>query len=896
MQDSVHEALQAGATLVTANQRLARHLAAEYGAAQRALGAVVWETPDILPWTQWLERFWQDSFGLLASDNPQPLLSNFQELTLWENVIREAEREPLLQIPAAARAARDAWQLLHAYRIPLSQAGESGNEDATAFAGWARAYRRRCDAAHYLDSARLVDAVREAVSSGRVRFPGQLITAGFDEFTPQQQALLDALRAAGCRLEVLAEPACEARAARVACADARAELAMAAAWARAGLDAGVPRIGIVVPDLAAQRVAVLRAFDEALIPEALVGGADVVRPYNVSLGESLAELPMIHAALRSLEAGQGRVPLALASAMLRSPFLAGHAEEMAARAQLDARLRQAGEETINAHGLMREARAALAKAHTAAPRLADQLRVWRDALPSPAQRLAPSGWSEIFGRLLHLVGWPGDGAPDHDRVRALEAWRDLLSDLSAQDPISRRLSYMEAFSLLRRMAMERVFQPPSPAAPVQVLGLMEASGLAFDRLWVLGLDDETWPASPRPNPFLPLPLQRAHGMPHASAERELEFAQRLTGRLARSAAQVVFSHPRHAGDEERRPSPLLASLPELRAADLPPLAQTVAARQYAAREMESLSDMQAPELPAGSQVGGGTTLLQLQAACPFRAFAQVRLGARSPEEPEPGLDARARGQLVHAAFKLLWEALGSHAQLCSLADDALREIIERAVTQAIDGVAPQRGHTLSGRFREVETRRLVALLRQWLEVEKARAPFRVLGAELPQALMLGGLQLSGRMDRIDALDGGGVAIMDYKTGHAEPKDWQGERPDEPQLPAYAIGMLRDEPVRALLFARLRLGDKFGFAGLAESAGVAPRVPAAGDEASAWSQQIDTWRATLDGLASAFRAGDARVDPKEFPKTCEYCGLQALCRVHEQGIVPRESEEAEAGDD
>jgi ATP-dependent helicase/nuclease subunit B len=57
----------------------------------------------------------------------------------------------------------------------------------------------------------------------------------------------------------------------------------------------------------------------------------------------------------------------------------------------------------------------------------------------------------------------------------------------------------------------------------------------------------------------------------------------------------------------------------------------------------------------------------------------------------------------------------------------------------------------------------------------------------------------------------------------------------------------------------------------------------------WPAQLTAWRDTLNHLADDFRRGDARVDPKEFPQTCTYCGLMSLCRVHEQEIVPVETE-------
>jgi len=888
MSESLLTALLAGGTIVTAGRRLARHLSAEYGAAQESAGRAAWESPDILPWEAWLERFWQESFGMLDGERPRALLSGAQELTLWESVIGSADTAPLLQVPAAARAAREAWQLLHAWQLPLQSAAEYSNDDANAFVRWAEAYARRLRRQGDLDSATLPDAVAQAVQQGRIRRPDVLGLAGFDEITPQQQAVIDALAGAGTRVQISAAPGRAARAARVACVDARDELRAAAAWARARLEAGARRVGIVVPDLSVRRAELAREFDEALAPQALLAGAEVVRPYSLSLGEPLNRVPAVQAALAVLEAGDERMPFALASMLIRSPFIAGHAEEAAPRAALDARLRQRGEESLSAHGLMRAARSAVATA----PRLAAQLRAWRDALPSKNARLPPSGWSELFARLLAAIGWPGEATLDHQRVRALEAWRELLADLAAQDRLAPRLAYGSALALVRRMALERVFQPPGPATPVQVLGLLEAAGLEFDGLWVLGLDDHAWPASPRPNPFLPHALQRRHRMPHASAERELEFARQLTARLIGSADEVVFSHAEADGDEKRRCSPLLSELPVLRAEDLPRPYAELAAEQLAARALERLRDVEAPALPEGSRVAGGIGVLQQQAACPFRAFALYRLGARSPEQPEPGLDARIRGQLVHEVFRHLWQDLQVQDALRALSPGELDARVRGAVARALDRVAQERSDTLSERFRANEGERLASLVHECLALEKQRAPFRLQAAETGRTFALGGLRFDARLDRIDELADGRAVIMDYKTGKPGPKNWEGPRPDEPQLPAYALAVESERPVAALVFAQLRPGEVV-FRGLAAEAGIVPGV-GAGEGAESLSERLAQWRFTLAELAHSFRQGDARVDPKEFPATCGYCGLQALCRVNEQAIVPRER--AEDGDE
>src|SRR5690606_29010314 len=107
----------------------------------------------------------------------------------------------------------------------------------------------------------------------------------------------------------------------------------------------------------------------------------------------------------------------------------------------------------------------------------------------------------------------------------------------------RPISLNTALNQLKRMAASTIFQPESLAAPVQVLGLLETSGLQFDHIWITGLHDGVWPASPRPNPFIPLPLQRKIGTPHSSAKRELHIAESLLHRIIGSAGEVVLSYP-----------------------------------------------------------------------------------------------------------------------------------------------------------------------------------------------------------------------------------------------------------------------------------------------------------------------------------------------------------------
>jgi hypothetical protein len=41
-----------------------------------------------------------------------------------------------------------------------------------------------------------------------------------------------------------------------------------------------------------------------------------------------------------------------------------------------------------------------------------------------------------------------------------------------------------------------------------------------------------------------------------------------------------------------------------------------------------------------------------------------------------------------------------------------------------------------------------------------------------------------------------------------------------------------------------------------------------------------WKEYIEALAKDFVQGRAEVDPRDYPKTCERCGLQPVCRIQE----------------
>ncbi len=931
-----------GVTVVTPNRRLAVALKRAYDTAQQHAGQRAWVAPDILPLATFLGRTYQ-AISLCADTmaNTARLIDAPQSHLLWERVIRQSDANALLlSVPQTAKQAAAAWSVANQWRILDAMCGYPLHEDGRVFFAWALSYQQLCREMNVIDHAVLPDvlaniltATSAITTAGEKRsndlLPRRLLTVGFDIVTPQVDVFLKVCQSAGIAVGPLfnntgaaeSEPATAvANTKRVVFTTDDEELRACAAWARAQLEASIgTRIAIVVPDLQNKRSRMLRVLTDALEPMAraqMKSGADapsVSLLFNLSLGLPLNEYGLVSDALELIEFSQGR-PLSFArfSALLRSPFVGGAERELAARAKLDALLRDRLSAEVSLLALQKFFKLNASKQ---LENVARQCSSWMEiidkvvAIPvetatptnkkvaGPTKR-SPHDWSRHFTKVLSAWGFPGERTLGSADFQVLAKFRDALDMLAALENVQPRMRADEALAQLRRIVGDTVFQPESAdgnLAPIQVLGILESAGQSFDpfdAMWVTGLSDDAWPLAARPNPFIPAALQRQAGVTEASAAASLALDRRITDGWRHSTNELIVSHAVHEGSggshgsQEARQASALISHFAMQPAS-PPTANYAEMLQAvnASHARSAIPDTTLSPLSTPTTVSGGSGIIRDQAACPFRAFARHRLSAKPLAEPAGGLDAATRGTLLHRVLSLVWSKLKSQATLLAMDADATSTLINDAVHQAIAEVRADGAEMLVGRFAAIEHTRLCEVVTAWLAVERERLPFEVAACEEARKVEVSGMLMRLQLDRLDRLHDGTYALIDYKTGVAQVKGWLGERPDEPQLPLYFH--TAEQEISALAFARLKRGKTFGFEGVSATDNILPNVTPIEQKRGmqdrgyvSWDVLVQEWEVALDNLARQFVSGIAAVDPKNGGLTCAQCDLQSVCRVAE----------------
>ena len=406
-----------------------------------------------------------------------------------------------------------------------------------------------------------------------------------------------------------------------------------------------------------------------------------------------------------------------------------------------------------------------------------------------------------------------------------EVWQNYLLKISPLSQNKTRYDWAEYLQIMWEVAGDYYLPAPYYVKPrLHIVGFLEAVDLSVDAVWILSADEGHLPLPATPPIFIPARLV-------PEAQPALLLARILEGK------EVYASFVK---TDEADLSPLLTPSP--------PVGESwgEGEKRLQNQSLEWAEDK--AHLPLNpnqyQNIKGGSSLLEAQAKCPFKAFASYRLGIREWSEGRTLLDPMQKGILIHQILERFWQKVGTQQNLLNADLDAfLDSLIDKELSTSL--------------LKFLEKDRLKARLSEWLNLEKQRPDFKVIAREESAVVSLSALLFHLRLDRVDELADGSKVVIDYKTGAVNPKDWFAERLEAPQLPLYAVlGQYT-----GVLYASLKAG-KMGFFG----------------EERVSEAQSQRWRSQLEALALEFREGFAEVAPT--PTACQYCHLEAVCRVQE----------------
>lgn len=882
-------AIDNGELIITANNRLRNHMLRAYGQRQTE-SASAWPSPRIYSLSQWIELNWALLQRRAYAPAAQRIINNLQRQTLWEKIIGESslaaallQPEPLAQAADSALRNLELWQLTEE-QVRAAEPILNTQSNTYCWLTWLGEFRARLAQLGFITQEMANHILTAALKTGELQQETIIHLTGFDDIPPQHHDLINNACHELRNIKLVNQ---QTQLFRTETVNSEAEIRAAALWSKNQLEHNsAAMIGIIVPNLGQCRDQVERIFVEVFEPlSALPDRPRYTLPFNFSAGTPLGATPIIMATLDLLELQKPAWDLEAICNLLLSPFFGDADKELVLRTHLIQTLRKLGRFTISLSDLRYHCQKLSSKLNITESdsnlitRLVQLENYRRQSFGTHSAQY----WSDFFQQHLQLLGWPGARRLDSQEYQQLTLWNQVLENFLQLDGTGIQFNYPGAIQQLRSIAGKTPFQAQTPNSPIQILGALEGAGLQFSHCWVMGLHHRQWPPVPAPNPLLPNNLQRTQKMPHASAERELQFACALTDHYRQCAPIVVFSSAHSDDASELSPSALIRHLPltviDLLISDK----ESVSAQNYlaftAASNLEIISTAQAPQLVSGQEpVRGGASLFKEQGACPFNAFARLRLGATSIDEPVAGFSAIERGNLLHDALAIIWRELKNQNTLLLLDDALLTTLINQTTQTAVDSLKQKRGTSIGVFYAQLEQERLTQLICEWLAHEKTRPAFTVVAIEEEVQIEFAGLPLRLRIDRIDQLHNGELLLIDYKTGQPKLQSWQGERMDEPQLPLYAV--TATEQVAAIAFAQIN-AKAMKWIGTGElntyHDGIYPSK-------QPWEQQLQEWQFYLQQLAADFIQGDVRVDMKN-PTTAQYAeDLLPLNRLQEKDAL------------
>ena len=392
---------------------------------------------------------------------------------------------------------------------------------------------------------------------------------------------------------------------------------------------------------------------------------------------------------------------------------------------------------------------------------------------------------------------------------------------------------------------------PEGKDAVQLMTAHAAKGLEFPQVFVIRANSQSFPLKHQETLFeFPAELRHVRVTGDADPKRLHEEEERRLFYVAMTRARdslTICAKPTSKGEA---PTGFVRELvgdrsikDALATRQARPYRLTLAAGAAAVAASSAASWMTLEPRLGFAQEALSASAIETYKTCPLRF--KIRRDWKLPEEP---VAAMQFGAVMHAVLRDYFDT-----------QQAGRPRSDHEVMAAFRSLLDQAGISDPDQLRLYQEQGIRELC-AFLASTRAAAPVEVVATEKSFTVEIGGARVIGRMDRIDRMSDGTVAIVDYKTG--KPKDQ--EMADESlQLSIYAIAA---ERALKLVPGPLVLYN------LESNQPVETRRSAA-----QLRQAEDEVRRVAEGIAR----GEFGANPK--PMICRRCSYREICPATEERL-------------
>lgn len=477
------------------------------------------------------------------------------------------------------------------------------------------------------------------------------------------------------------------------------------------------------------------------------------------------------------------------------------------------------------------------------------------------------------------------GTRQTEQEYSYEALRlvSMIGDLDKRYGYFKTLNTLVAYlrQVLREAAVPFYGEP---LTGLQIMGLLETRALDFDRIILLGANEQILPSGRNSPSFIPYDLRNYFGLP-THQDREAIFAYHFY-RLIQRCPEVhcIYSTIKDtfgSGEQSRFLTQLQHELGERN-----PGASIESGLRYLSPTVSPAhpitagkSDEVLQELHRIMEKGISPTALHMYLSCPLRFFLTRVAGLGESDEVEESIDSRNLGIFLHGALEHLYRPYVGQALTTEILDDLasrseavlkeqfLKRFSEDDMSRGGNLLAFEAGKSYLRNFLEWDRSEVRSCTANGMNYELVAVEKSL---EYP---LKPGVLLKGIADRIDK-KGDALRIMDYKTGQVNDKELESESIEEiftdvkgKSLQLLSYSLFCGEDPQAI---------EAGIYSFRNSKGGLKTVSVAGREIID-PQLRAGFRVKLAALTDEILDAKKTFVQTEDVKVCEYCEFREMCR-------------------